>query len=333
MNDAKIMLKMAHALCSSISLLGQEYRDQNTFELSRACERMHRILNDSRLFERAVHRRWLLAADKIQHRLRRNLSDLYYDIQGLKTKLDQKIPTTPLLSELIAELMQLEDEFGQIQIDPKEKSISIVTDPVALEEVSLGSFEIKLFLERISRMHKEIPYRVIATDPNPAGSDSGVTHPHVSGEYLCEGDGHLPIRKALEQGRLCDFYNLVIGILNTYNPDSPYVRLEDWDGYSCYDCGRTMARDDSYYCERCENDYCSSCSSYCQICDVTLCLGCVMECPHCHKPVCPDCTSVCTDCRETFCRDCIEESGICQPCQEQRKDECDEDEQANTTAA
>jgi len=179
---------------------------------------MHRILNDSRLFERAVHRRWLLAADKIQHRLRRNLSDLYYDIQGLKTKLDQKIPTTPLLSELIAELMQLEDEFGQIQIDPKEKSISIVTDPVALEEVSLGSFEIKLFLERISRMHKEIPYRVIATDPNPAGSDSGVTHPHVSGEYLCEGDGHLPIRKALEQGRLCDFYNLVIGKQNIFSP-------------------------------------------------------------------------------------------------------------------
>jgi len=333
MNDAKMMLKMAHTLCSSITSLGQECRDQNRFELSKACERMHRVLSDSRMFERAVNHRWLLAADKIQQRLRRNLSDLYYEVQALKGMLDQKNPTPLMLSEIIAELMQLEEEFGRIQYDPKERSVTVVTDPITLEDVSLGSFEIRLFIDRIGRMYKEMPYRIIATDPNPAGSDSGVTHPHVSGEYLCEGDGYLLIRKALEQGRLCDFFSIVIGILNTYNPESPYVSLEDWEGYSCYDCGRTISRDESYYCQRCENDFCDSCSSYCQICESTICLGCATECPHCLKLVCSRCTAVCADCQETLCKDCIDETGLCEQCQEARKDESDEDEQANTTAA
>jgi hypothetical protein len=203
-----------------------------------------------------------------------------------------------------------------------------MTDPVVLDDVALGSFEIKLFLERISQLGKDAPYRVVALDPNPAGSDSRVTHPHVSDEHLCEGDGHLMIRKALEQGRLCDFFTMVVGILNTYNPDSPYVPLSDWDGYSCYDCGYTMSREDSYYCERCENDFCSQCSSYCQICDTTICLGCAYACPICHNPVCSDCTTTCPECEQVLCNDCMDGREICEQCEEQRK----EDEHEETEA-
>ncbi len=333
MNHAKLMFKIAHRLCDTLVQLGQKRREQDETDVAGICQRMHRVLHDNRLFNLAIQRQWLFAADKIQLRLRRNLSDLYYGIQSVKTALDQTIPAPPKPSEVLAELMQMEDEFGQIQINPRELSVSVVTDPITLEDVSLGSFQIKLFVERISRMYKEIPYRVIATDPNPAGADSSITHPHVSGEYLCEGEGHLPIRKALEQGRLCDFFNLVVGILNTYNPDSPYVSLDDWQGYCCYDCGRTINREDSYFCEQCDNDFCPQCSSYCQICDTTICLDCAAECPRCLKPVCANCAGHCLECHERVCRDCLDDPQICTLCQENRKENDDEHDPQNNTPA
>ena len=334
MNDAKIMMKMANLVLSQISELGRETLLQNEFRLKTFCEKLERILKDAHLYESAVQRNWQAAAKKVQTRTCRNIGDLNYEIQTLKSTLDQKVGQLPIVSDVLAELMQLEDEYGQLRYNWKEKSLSVITDWIELDDVPLGSFEIKLFLDRISRLGKDSPYRIIALEPNAAGSNDEVTHPHVSNELLCEGDGHLLIRKALEQGRLCDFFSLVIGILNTYNPDSPYVALSDWDGYSCYDCGYTMSRDDSYFCEQCENDFCSQCSTYCQVCDTTICLGCSYECPACQKPVCKNCVTICPECEEKLCSDCMTEKEICNHCEEQREEENHEqDEQTNSTAA
>ena len=333
MNDAKIMMKMANLVLSQISELGRETLLQNEFRLKTFCEKLERILKDAHLYESAVQRNWQAAAKKVQTRTCRNIGDLNYEIQTLKSTLDQKAGELPMVSDVLAEFMQLEDEYGQLRYNWKEKTLSVTTDPIVLDDVALGSFEIKLFLDRISRLGKDSPYRIIALEPNPAGSNDEVTHPHVSNELLCEGDGHLLIRKALEQGRLCDFFSLVIGILNTYNPDSPYVALSDWDGYSCYDCGYTMSRDDSYFCEQCENDFCSQCSTYCQICDTTVCLGCSYECPACQKPVCKHCVTTCPECEEKLCSDCMAEKEICNQCEQERKENENEDEQTNSTAA
>jgi len=111
-----------------------------------------------------------------------------------------------------------------------------VTEPITLEDVYLGPFRIQLELnkdirlssvEALSELYQGGAYHVIALEPNLAATDASVNHPHVSNERLCEGDGYAPIRAALEQGRLCDFFTLVRSILNTYSPDSPYVRLDD----------------------------------------------------------------------------------------------------------
>jgi len=333
MNDAKIMMKMANHVLSQISALGQECFLKNDSRLKTFCEKIERILKDAHLYEAAIQRNWQAAAKKIQTRTCRNINDLSFEIHTLKSHLDYEIGKPPTVADILGELMQLEDEYGQLRYNWKEKTLSVVTDPIVLEDVALGSFEIRLCLDRIGQLYRDSPYYVIALEPNPAGSSEDVTHPHVSGERLCEGDGHLLIRKALEQGRLCDFFNLVIGILNTYNPDSPYVALSEWDGYSCYDCGYTMNRDDSYYCEQCENDFCSQCSSYCQICDTTLCLACAYECPGCQKPVCRQCVTICPECEEELCTDCMNEKQICNHCQQERKEQNHEQqEQTKTTA-
>ncbi|MFC1675532.1 hypothetical protein ACFL3G_00540 [Planctomycetota bacterium] len=286
---------------------------------------------DSHLFYAAVEKSWFSSAEKIKTRVSRNLNDFSYHLQQFKNLADSDEIKLPKLSCIFADLMQIEDEFGELNFDCKAKTVSMTTDPITLDEIPFGSFEIRLFIDEMSKLYSESPYKIIAIEPNPAATDSSVTHPHVSSEKLCEGDGHVAIRKAIEQGRLCDFFTMVVNILQTYNPDSPYVSLDDWDGVCCYDCGYTVSGDESYYCEDCERDYCSQCSTYCQICDTTICLGCACECPSCEQPVCHHCTAVCVECEETVCKDCITEEGLCKQCEEQRKESQNEEQKEEST--
>ena len=285
---------------------------------------------DSHLFYAAIEKGWFGSAEKIRTRVNRNLSDFSYHLQRFKESVTSDETKLPKLSCIFAELSQIDEELGEYQFDLKEKTISVITEPITLDDIPFGPFEIKLFIDQINKLYTDSPYRIIALEPNPAGTDSCVTHPHVSSEKLCEGDGVVSIRKAIEQGRLCDFFMMIVNILQTYNPDSPYVALDDWEGISCYDCGYTVAGDDCYYCECCDRDYCSSCSTYCQMCDTTLCLGCAYECPSCNEPVCQSCTAKCKDCEETYCKDCLTEDGLCQNCEENRKENSDEEQESES---
>lgn len=319
MMDIKIMTRIANCILHQLGQLHQEYLIRNQSRLGSFCEKLENIQKDRHFYSIALQHHWRTASDRIQTRTIRNISDLNSDIQTLKEHLDQKIPKIPSASDIVAELIQLEDEYGQLQYNPEEKTLSVNTDSIELEEVCLGSFEIRLHLNMLHRLDKGSPYYIIALEPNPAAASNDITHPHVSNEILCEGDGTILIRKALEQGRLADFFSLVVGILNTYNSSSPYVALDEWQGSPCYDCGYIVNREESYFCEHCQNDYCSQCSSYCKICETTTCFGCLTECPDCNDPVCKDCYGTCRDCEREVCQDCLEE-GLCYVCIENRKD-------------
>ena len=284
------------------------------------------VTKNSRIFQRAVDRCWYPAAEKIRSRISRNLTDFSHHLEQLKNILNTDDIKLPKLGDIVAELLQIEQEFGELIFDLKARTISVITESIVLDEISFGPFEIRLFLNDIEKLTTESPYKIIAIEPNPAGSDCNVTHPHVSYEKLCEGDGFIPIRKAIQQGRLCDFFTIIVQILQTYNPDSPYVSLDDWEGISCYDCGYTAAGDECYFCEDCEHDYCSSCSTYCQICDTTICMGCSVTCPECDQPVCHSCTAKCKECEEIFCERCLTEEGLCNDCEEQRKADNNEEQ-------
>jgi len=289
------------------------------------------VTKSSNIFNAAVNKGWFRSAEKIRSRVSRNLCDFSHHLNQFKDLVNSTETKQPKFADILADLNQIEQEFGELKFDLKAKTISVITDSIELEDISFGSFEIRLFLNEIKKLNTESPYKIIALEPNPAGSDCNVTHPHVSSEKLCEGDGFIPIRQAIQQGRLCDFFTIIVQILQTYNPDSPYVSLDEWDGISCYDCGYTVASDDCYFCEDCEHDFCSQCSTYCQICDTTICLGCSYECPACNQYVCRHCTAVCTECEETFCQDCINEQGLCHQCQEIREEQENEELEEETT--
>ena len=331
MKKYKNKIKLANMLIEALFELKKAKLKHIQNKLKEFGNRCTEATKNSHIFYSAVEKSWFGAAEKVKTRVNRNLNDFSYHLQQFRNLADSEEIKLPKLAVIFADLMQIEEEFGELSFDLKERTISVTTDPIMLEDISFGSFEIKLFIDEMSKLFSESPYRVIALAPNPAATDENVTHPHVNSERLCEGDGVVAIRKAIEQGRLCDFYTMVINILQTYNPDSPYVAISDWDGVCCYDCGYTVSDDERYYCEDCERDYCSQCSTYCQFCDTTICLGCSFECPDCQKPVCQRCTATCNECEETVCNDCVTEKGTCKNCIKQRKEDQNEEHKENKT--
>jgi len=227
---------------------------------------------------------------------------------------------TPSLRNIFEELAQLHNEFGRIDCNLQEKTVSVFTDPIELDSTFLGDFEIRLEIEKLAQLRDSSAFRIIALDPHPAATNENVTHPHVSEEYLCAGDAGVALLQALATGRICDAFLLVKSVLETYNPSSPYVSLDDWNGISCYECGYVTDEENSFYCESCDNTFCDECFSYCRSCDTSLCKGCLSECPVCEEPVCESCMSSCNECDETMCISCLED-GICSSCKEEMEAE------------
>lgn len=292
------------------------------------CGKSSEAIKGSHRFFAAVEKGWFCAAQQMIESVGRDLNDFSHHLNRFKEVVNRDEVNLPSLSDIVADLRQIGQEFEEFNFDLAEKTISVTTKPIVLEDIALGAFEIKLELKDLKKLCSQRPYRVIALDPNPAATNDEVTHPHVSNEQLCEGDGHTAISRALEQGRFCDFFTMVVGILENYNSDSPHVAISDWEGRGCYDCGGSVSSDESYYCEYCENDYCAHCSTCCQRCETTICLGCAYECPECGEPVCSRCTASCKECGGKFCRDCLND-GLCQSCEEQRKeDEYEEESQS-----
>jgi len=182
---------------------------------------------------------------------------VYYTeaMQRYKNQLDRNQYQLPFTNrDAFEELMQIEREFGGYGYNSKHKQLSVRTDYITLPDeeenhVDLGRFEIVLDLNKLNENPSRRPYYINALDPHPASMDEELVHPHVRNNSLCEGEGAVAITRALNDGRICDFFTIVTQGLSTYNPDSPYLPLKEWF-YSarCARCDRLLSDDDIYRC-------------------------------------------------------------------------------------
>ena len=257
-------------------------------------------------------RHWSAAARPLTTRIETVICNVPYVIDQVSRVNRDSVSAVPSLRELHADLMQLTEEFETVRYDGKRKHLAVATEPITLEGIYLGEFEIRLHIRKLSEVAAPFPYSVVALEPHPAASNECVTHPHVNEEILCAGDAQAPIRSALSAGRICDFFLLVRSVLTTYNPSSPYVPLKDWHGRPCHDCGYITGGDDIHWCTSCEHDYCDDCSSYCRSCDETTCNDCLTPCPECDEPTCTGCMTTCPECDQRRCRSCAEAPCPCQ---------------------
>jgi hypothetical protein len=268
-----------------------------------------------RQIRRAQLRGWNLAVSALSKDLDYAIPSVQQELTAIHQRLSRRSGPGRFAtaSEIYGDLVALNDEFEELNHDSKACRLSITTEPIVLEGVYLGPFEIQLQWARVTN-GGEPAYRVIAKDPHPAEARENVTHPHVIDEILCEGDGKHGIRRALLEGRLLDFFTLVAGVLRTYNPESPFVELVLWSGSSCSDGGALVDEDYSYSCQKCGDTICGECESLCGGCDDSCCSGCIGSCAACEESFCRRCLKPCEACHRHVCSGCLDDQERCTTC-------------------
>lgn len=270
-----------------------------------------------RRVHRAAQRGWHGAARRLAERLRTVTYHHRLRVDEFDRELRSGERALPKLAELYADLVALCDEFSGVRFDEARRNLVVRTFPISLEEIDFGGFDVVL---SINRLGSASPYGVIAVTPNPAATHPSVVHPHVDNDALCEGEGRDAIARALRDGRPFDFFVLVDRILRTYNSDSPFVALDEWDGVACSDCGRVVADDERTTCCRCDADLCDDCSPCCDGCGLPVCGSCSTPCSTCDAPLCSSCQHGCRDCGETFCAEHLDHDQRCPHCGDAAKE-------------
>jgi hypothetical protein len=276
-----------------------------------------------RTARRAELRGWQLAADQYRRDLRHAVRSLQAELVTLTERLGTSpadAPTTTV-GDLYRDLVALHTEFEHVRFDHRAHTLSVATEPIDLDGLYLGAFEVRLDWHKLD---SETCYRVVALEPRPAAARDGVTHPHVLDEMLCEGHGRHALRQALAQGRLLDFFTIVASLLRTYNGESAFVELSDWDGVACSDCGTSVSRDERSGCPRCGNIACDECVETCAGCEEVFCSGCVGPCEICDEARCRRCLDTCAGCSRTVCPPCLNDQERCPHCHEEESDDPDE---------
>jgi hypothetical protein len=275
--------------------------------------------------QRGWHRAHKIVYRDLVDSLRRLQYEIHESLRKAETRRLSGLRSGP--ADVFRDLLALEREFGGLEIDVAQRELAVTTDPIVLERIDLGRFEIRLDWAQIGDARQ--PYRVVALDPHPAARNDSVTHPHVQDERLCEGDGRAAITAALLDGRLYDFFTLVSQVLRTYGKGSAFVELDRWEGAVCEECGDTMDEEDRYCCQHCDSTLCASCAVACHGCHDSYCSGCRRPCAACGEEFCSSCLAICRACRKRFCSDCLAE-GLCPSCdaktpeEDQDHDPCDD---------
>lgn len=272
----------------------------------------HECLRIERLMKKAK----TLGYELTENRLRRRLSST---VRTLRLQLDSfgcdsvaSEALIPSVHDIFADLNALNDEFTDVSASVKQHVVSVHTGSIELDGVELGPFRIELDWRRLDCGNA---FEVIAIEPYRAASCDMTTHPHVQNDTLCCGDGTNAIAAALSDGRLFDLFILVRQVLRTYNPDSAYVRLEDWAGVECPDCAQVVDDDESTCCESCSTTTCWECATTCGDCDNRFCSDCIQSCLVCEDSTCASCLTECSDCGDAYCESCLTD---------ERCTECDE---------
>jgi hypothetical protein len=280
-----------------------------------------------RCWKTACDRNWTAAATRQRETLARELEHLGNQVRSrLAVCNADKQRVVPTLRVLYEELSAAAAEFDDWQLSAAE--FSVTTEPITLDVVELGPFQIRLHLDRLGT---DTPFSITALEPNPAASCSETTHPHVSGERLCPGEGRAAIRAALAEGRLFDFFTIVDRILHTYAVGSAYVELDRWYGAPCHDCDCTVDDDDACSCSSCEERLCGDCLIHCGGCGEGYCSGCIERCGRCEEYSCSGCLVRCNHCRRHVCESCREDE-LCETCREAMEEEHADEETNEPTA-
>jgi hypothetical protein len=136
-----------------------------------------------RRMRRAQQRGWRLAVQRLQRDLREVLCRLHGELSAIDRLLEPQGDESrqATIGDIHADLVALHEEFDEVSFNRRGKTISVTTEPIELEGVYLGPFEIRLDWSNLADGHPS-NYRVIALDdkswgrPSQIASCGGVRH-------------------------------------------------------------------------------------------------------------------------------------------------------------
>lgn len=119
------------------------FRDSAVENLREFFDRFRRL---TRLLAEARRRAWTGAAGQVRFRLGHALACLREQIETARERVAPvtSAPSHPPLRLIYEELRALHEEFAHVELDLRGHTLSVLTAPIELEDVSLGRFEIRL---------------------------------------------------------------------------------------------------------------------------------------------------------------------------------------------
>lgn len=267
--------------------------------------------------------------------IRRIINNAY---QEYRQKVNSDIFKNIMLDLIaLAESYPLNSPGPVFQPNLKDKCLEFTTLPITFKtprgrDVPLGTFTIKIYG---SADPYDTSIRVVANKPLYAKGSRTVTHPNVSDNRLCPGEGADAISRAIRDRRYLDIFTIINTILNS-GTTSPYIPISHWYGKPCWicktdpdtgvdiqvcsACGQSVCAQCRTSCPKCGTTYCTICAPkyVCSVCGERMCkctstvrcgkcrrwihTPCAKRCAKCGIFLCNYCAIVCEKCGKTFCR-------------------------------
>jgi hypothetical protein len=134
---------------------------------------------------------------------------------------------------------------------------------VYLDDVYIGDLGVTMALERF-----EVRVKNTSIDLDDKG---GYHHPHVARDGWICWNGHDEEAEAYHaEGDFLAVKDMIEALLQTYNPHSPYISLENWEqgsGAYCSACEERCDEDELGWSQSYGGELCESCRAWCEKCD------------------------------------------------------------------
>jgi hypothetical protein len=269
---------------------------------------------------------------------------------AVPTAMSQSVVVPPTLKNLVADLLAIHTSYGPFDIDWTNKTITVlVAKDVVLDGAQMGDYQVVLFWGEWARLlgsgqvcsGEAVLMAAPTENTKYAFSDdftskSRYFHPHVNPAdhrlnpaygHICFGSAHTATIKAcLSRGDLMTSLDIVKAVFNSYNPGSPYRKIDYWKPITpCGNCRGTrnvapsplagcshgrLCSGCRTTCNSCGNELCKRCFPACGACGVHRCARCVpatemTSCARCDRVLCPGCDKACRTCHKSYCRPCL----------------------------
>ena len=132
MHEIKNLIKIANIIREELQKLQSKRWLEVLNHLVKFVNQFKDMSTESKKLGIPLTHSWFAAVRRCGIRATRSFEDLQYSIQQAKQLIEKTNQKLPKLSLLVEELKGLQQEFGSIDFDKDENTISVITEPITL---------------------------------------------------------------------------------------------------------------------------------------------------------------------------------------------------------